>query len=304
MATSRVPISFVLGSRKLLEVPRNLETLSFSLEQVLDGQSLPDLEVSPDCEGFRVLSAPIATLEKLQSRLDGFVFGGCEEYRRHYIAMTGSFEDYLARFSGKTRSTLRRKTRKFAEADGGELDFSEYRTPAEIEAFLAEALPLSERTYQARLLDAGLPHSDAARRHMLALAAEDRMRCYLLRMEGSAAAYLSLPVEGETLVYAHLGYDPALSKHSPGTVLQMAALERLFAENRFRYFDFTEGDGAHKSMFGTDSAECASFLALRATAANRMLLSARDGFDAAVAGAKSLAARTGAEALLRRALRA
>ena len=55
----------------------------------------------------------------------------------------------------------------------------------------------------------------------------------------------------------------------------MEALERLFAEERYRWFDFTEGDGAHKAMFGTHSASCASVMLLRPTLANRALLGAR-----------------------------
>lgn len=130
------------------------------------------------------------------------------------------------------------------------------------------------------------------------------MRAFLLHAGGAPVAYLSLPVSGQTLVYAHLGYDPALARLSPGTVLQMEALERLFAESRFRFFDFTEGEGAHKAMFGTHGADCASLVLLQPTLANRTLLGARDAFDAGVAGAKALAARSGALGRIRSLLRA
>lgn len=126
--------------------------------------------------------------------------------------MAGGFAAYMARFSGKTRSTLRRKAKKLAEETGG-FTVTEHRTQAEIEAFLAAALPLSARTYRARLLDAGLPDSPQARRSMLEAAEGDRMRGFLLHAAGQAIAYLSLPVvgpkKGGTLVYAHLGYDPS-----------------------------------------------------------------------------------------------
>ena len=71
----------------------------------------------------------------------------------------------------------------------------------------------------------------------------------------------------------------------------MEALERLFAERRYAYFDFTEGDGAHKAMFGTHALRCASFALLSPTLANRALITSRRAFDASVAGAKALAAR-------------
>ncbi|WP_086608493.1 GNAT family N-acetyltransferase [Erythrobacter donghaensis] len=294
-------IDFTLGSRRLLSVPRALETWAFTLENVLAGTMPPAPPLGPD--GLRVLSAPTAQLGAVTARYPGLLAGGRQDYRRHYIDMGGSFADYLAGFSGKTRSTLRRKAKRLAEVPGG-YSVTAHRTPAEIEAFLAAALPLSARTYQARLLDAGLPDTPAARRAMLEGAEAGRMRAFLLHADGQPVAYLSLPVVGETLVYAHLGYDPDWARLSVGTVLQMEALEQLFAETRFRWFDFTEGEGAHKAMFGTHWAECTSLILLEPTLANRTVLGARRAFDAGVSGAKSLAARSGALGRIRALLRA
>ncbi len=294
-------IDFTLGARRLASVPRLLSTWSFALEDVLAG-SLPPAP-PPARDGVRVLSAPAARLDEIAARYPGFIAGGRQDYRRHYIDMGMGFAAYMDRFSGKTRSTLRRKARKLAE-DAQGYAVSEHRSPAEIEAFLAAALPLSARTYQARLLDAGLPANPDARRAMLEAAEDDRMRAFLLHAGGAPVAYLSLPVTGRTLVYAHLGYDPDWARLSVGTVLQMDALERLFAEERFGWFDFTEGEGAHKAMFGTHSADCASLVLLEPTLANRSLLSARDAFDAGVAGARALAVRSGALGRIRALLRA
>lgn len=294
-------IDFTVGSRRLLSVPRQLSTWAFSLEDVLAG-ALPTAPPSGR-DGVRVLSAPTARLAEITARYPGFIAGGRQDYRRHYIDMGQSFDDYMAQFSGKTRSTLRRKARKLADEAGG-YTVTEHRTPAEIEAFLAAALPLSARTYQARLLDAGLPESPEARRAMLEAAEADRMRAFLLHAGGQAVAYLSLPLAGQTLVYAYLGYDPDWARLSVGTVLQMDALERLFAEQRYRWFDFTEGDGAHKQMFGTHAAACSSLVLLEPTLANRTLLGARAGFDASVLGAKALAERSGALGRIRALLRA
>ncbi|WP_246034516.1 GNAT family N-acetyltransferase [Qipengyuania marisflavi] len=294
-------VGFTLGARRLASVQRQLAPLAFSLEDVLVAR-LPDMPDLAGADGLRVLSAPIAMIPQLQARFPGFMIGVRQDYARSYIDMTGSFDSYLARFSGKTRSTLRRKRRKFEQAGEGELALTAYRTPAEIETFLDLAVPLSRRTYQARLLDAGLPEGPSARAEACELAAGDRLRAYLLFLHGEPVAYLYLPVDGATLVYAYLGYDPQHASLSPGTVLQMAALEALFAEEQFRFFDFTEGEGAHKALFGTHSADCASFLLLRPTLANRALIAAQAGFDAAVAGGKALARRSGAESALRRML--
>ncbi|HSJ77931.1 MAG TPA: GNAT family N-acetyltransferase [Erythrobacter sp.] len=302
MATAQTTgIDFTLGSRRLLSVQRQLANWAFTLEDVLAGTP-PDAPPSgPD--GLRVLSAPTAGLAAIMAHFPAYIAGGRQDYRRHYIDMGQSFAEYMAGFSGKTRSTLRRKARKLADEAGG-YTVSEHRTPAEIEVFLAAALPLSAKTYQARLLDAGLPASAEARQAMLEAAEDNRMRAFLLHAGGKAVAYLALPVTGQTLVYAHLGYDPAWARLSPGTVLQMDALERLFSEARYRWFDFTEGDGAHKELFGTGHAACSSLVLLKPTLGNRTLLGARAGFDAGAAQAKALAQRSGALGRIRSLLRA
>ena len=301
----QVTIDFTLGSRRLIAVPRRLAAWSFTLEDVLAAEAGGALAAAPAAgpDGLRVLSAPSAALPAILARFPDLIPGARQDYRRHYIDMSLGLDGYMQRFSGKTRSTLRRKAKKLAEEAGG-TTITAHRTPQEVEAFLALALPLSARTYQARLLDAGLPDSADARRAMLAAAEADRMRCFLLHANGAPVAYLSLPVVGDTLVYAHLGYDPDWAPLSPGTVLQMAALEALFAEERFRWFDFTEGEGAHKALFGTHSAPCSSMMLLRASLTNRALLGARSGFDRLVSEGKTLAERSGALGSIRSLLRA
>jgi hypothetical protein len=82
------------------------------------------------------------------------------QYERRYIDLDGTFDEYLKRFSSKSRSTLRRKVRKFAKLCGGEPTWRTYRTPKEMEEFYRLAREVSRRTYQERLLDAGLPETD------------------------------------------------------------------------------------------------------------------------------------------------
>lgn len=295
-------IAFTLGSRRIFSARRLLTTVGFTLEHAMS-RRMPDLPRAPDGDGLRILSAPVDRITQIRHLYPDYIAGGQQRYRRHFIAMDGTFEDYLDQFSGKTRSTLRRKRRKLETAGGGTLDLRAYRTPDEIDAFFAHALPLSRKTYQARLLDAGLPETRAERAHARKRADDDRLRAFLLFLDGKAIAYLYLPVEGSTLVYAFLGYDPDHAALSPGTVLQMAALEELFAEERFAYFDFTEGEGAHKAMFGTSSVECASFLLLKPTRANHMLLAAQSAFEGAVGAGKALAEKLGLSNRLRQALR-
>ncbi|MGZ8346377.1 MAG: GNAT family N-acetyltransferase, partial [Allosphingosinicella sp.] len=131
-------------------------------------------------------------------------------------------------------------------------------------------------------------------------ARREQLRGWLLFVEGRPVSYLYAPAEGETLVYAHLGYEPEFAEYSPGTVLQMEAMRQLMAERRFRLFDFTEGEGQHKRQFATDGVDCVDLMLLRPTLANLAIGHGLAGFDAAVALAKWAALGLGAAKALRR----
>lgn len=302
MSRTAVPIKFVVGSRKIFEVRRALQTVAFGLGDLVAGTTPILPAEDPQCDGYRVYSAPAASLAQILAAHPRHLLGGLQTYRRFYIDMAGSYDQYTARFSSKTRSTLNRKRRKLNEV-AGSLDIREYRTAEELDDFLADAVPLSRKTYQARLLDAGLPEGGRAVEDMRTMAREDRLRAYLLYLDGRAVSYLYLPIVDDIVIYAFLGYDPEYAGLSVGTVLQMEALERLFAEKRYRYFDFTEGEGAHKQLFGTASIEACSFFLLRGRASNRLLLGSLAAFDHSVATAKRLAEGSGALSGIRRILR-
>jgi CelD/BcsL family acetyltransferase involved in cellulose biosynthesis len=304
MMIDETKTKFVIGSRQIFAATRTLETVSFTLDHLLGHKTVAvPSSAQRNADGYRVLSVPLNRYAEFINSNKDSVVGGFQSYRRFYIDMAGSYADYLGRFSSKTRSTFNRKRRKLAEFSGGELDIREYRTPEDMDIFLNDAIPLSRRTYQARLLDAGFPESDAAREEMIEMARADKVRAYLLFIDNKAVSYLYLPIHDGIILYAFLGYDPDIANLSPGTVLQLDALERLFAEGQYRYFDFTEGEGAHKAMFGTDSVEACSFFLLKATIGNRFLLNGLKIFDGSIATFKRLAEKSGVQANIRKMLR-
>jgi CelD/BcsL family acetyltransferase involved in cellulose biosynthesis len=297
------PIKFVIGSRPIAQVRRRIVPVVYDLPLLIQGRGpdVPPLSTLDD--GYQFLSIPEHELANIAMRFPRYLVGKPQIYARFYIDMSGNFDEYMAKFSGKTRSTLNRKSRKFAEYCGGSLDIKEYRTATELEEFIAFARPLSALTYQERLLDSGLPTGDAAVAGMVSLANEDRIRAYLLFADGKPVSYLYLPITQDVLVYAFLGYHPDYMQQSVGTILQMEALKRLFAEERYRYFDFTEGEGSHKALFGTDHIRAATLLVLRPTLTNRLILVAHSGFNATIASIKQLVRRSGGQAAFRKLLR-
>ena len=299
MASSEIALPLRIGARTVWTLRRRLVRRALSLEDALAAR-LPALPaLAPDDDGYLVTSLP----EDLAPRLTEAAGLRCfvrQRYGRGFARLDQPFDDYLAGFSAKSRSTLRRKAKKLAERSGGTLDVRGYRTPEEIEHFHATARALSARTYQERLLDAGLPDGPEALAEMRERARHEQVRAWLLFLDGRPISYLYAPAEGSTLLYAFLGYDPDFAEYSPGTVLQLEAMRRLMTEGRFALFDFTEGEGQHKRQFATGSIACVDLLLVRPTAANLVAAHALAAFDGAVAMAKRAIGRAGIAKRLRR----
>lgn len=286
--TSATPVRlhFRVGARSLFSVCRRLRPVPVSLGEALAARTPPLPALAGSDQGWIVRSWPQGLEHALQgSGASVFIR---QRYSRRYADLTLGWEAYLATFSAKSRQTLARKRRRFAEIDGGVVDCRRYEGEALARDFLPLARGLSELTYQERLLGAGLPAE-----------LDPGAIGWLLFLQGQPIAYLYTPAAGDTLIYAHLGYDPAAAEHSPGTVLQIEAMRALMEEGRFRLFDFTEGDGPHKRLFSTAGVDCLDALVLRRTPGNLLVAAALAGFDRAVEGVKRLAGKLRIEDRLR-----
>jgi CelD/BcsL family acetyltransferase involved in cellulose biosynthesis len=257
---SRVSVRFAIGDLRLM-------TLRLSVREVRghfleDPITLADLLASHDSRetvatfGRSVVFASASDRDAASASSAHLL----SEYNRYFVELHGTFDAYLARFSPRSRSTLLRKVRKFEQCSQGSIDVATFASADTVESFLDEGLALSAKTYQHRLFRSGLSASGEFRERLKALASRAKFRGWLLRLDGRAIAYICSSAVGRTLLYEYVGFDPAYAHLSPGTVLQFAVLKQLFAEQSFRYFDFTEGEGAHKELFATGSRHCADVL--------------------------------------------
>jgi len=261
-----IRLRYRLGSITLFRLPLNFAIYDRHFSRIEgDAAALrPPFESwGPDVKGALVMSHPVkAPLPRVA------VVGDAIRYVpgrivRHYLDLTGTFEAYLGKFSSKTRSTLKKKVRKFAERAGGTIDWREYRTREQAREFHQHARVVAGKTYQERLLDAALPADDAFVAHLEDEFARGAGRGWILFLDGAPIAYLYSPIRDGAVIYEYLGYDPTQRELSVGTVLQYLVLERLFAEGGFSVFDFTEGGGQHKEMFATGSVEVADLYFFR-----------------------------------------
>jgi CelD/BcsL family acetyltransferase involved in cellulose biosynthesis len=178
-------------------------------------------------------------------------------FSHYYVDLSGTFDDYFSSLTSGRRATVRRKTRKLREAAGDGFAFEVAAQPADLPRFLRQAGAVSRKTYQERLLGAGLPAGAEFEQWIIKLGGENRVRGYLLRWNERPISYMLCSARDGVLFYDWVGYDPDFADWSPGTVLQHLALEHLYSERAFDVFDFTEGGGDHKRAFATQSVTCA-----------------------------------------------
>ncbi len=142
------------------------------------------------------------------------------QYDNFVTDLGGTFEQYTRRLGKHSLQECRRKARRIADRSGGTLDVREYRTPEAMAEFHRLAREISVKTYQERLLNAGLPEDPEAVAMMERHAAGDAIRAYLLFLEGQAIAYSYALISEGVVAGQYLGYDPQHRKLGPGSVLQ------------------------------------------------------------------------------------
>lgn len=191
---------------------------------------------------------------------------------RYVVDLSGSFDEYLKKFSKKSRYNLKRMVKKSVRNDKPP-ELLQYRTPPEITIFRKIAIEISRRSYKSEI-GWGFEESDRFARQLETDASMNRVRGYVLKLDDQPAAYAFCRIEYDVIVYKHLGYDAGFAERSPGTVLLYLTLEQLFKEREFRMLDF---DGMeyfpYKEFFATRSVPCARVVWFPPTIRNIALLS-------------------------------
>ena len=265
---------------------------------------LPLPPLPRDAHGYLVTSLAEPRLDDLARAAPEMLVHVRQRYARYHADLTLPFADYWNRLSANSRSQLKRKGRRVAEVSGGTVRVTRARAAHEVEAFYDVARRISQRTYQERLMGGGLPDDDAFVQSMLAAAAADRVRAWLLHVADEPAAYLYCEGRGGVLRYDHVGHDPAFNDLSPGSVLMLEAFRDLMSGDRFERFDFTEGEGQHKRAFATGGVPCLDLLLLRPSLTNRLTAAVLGGFDNAASTAKRMARHPALQGLAKKVRRA
>lgn len=276
------PFKFMLSDKTLFAIHLPMQVRQCDLDEIMASalSNAPAIESLPaDSQGYLIRSLPIEQEQPVLHSTGDYLLYTPSQYQRYYIDLQSSFDTYQKKFSSKTRSTIKRKIKKYEKHCGGDLAWKCYKTPEEMDEFFRLAREVSAKTYQEKLLDEGLPKTREFFEQTLGAAGDDRIRGFILFHGERPVSYLFCPANQGILLYQYQGYGPEYKKLSVGSVLFWLALEAIFAERLFRLFDFTEGESEHKRVYATHGVHCGDVYYLTKSLRNRLLLSAHRGMN-------------------------
>jgi CelD/BcsL family acetyltransferase involved in cellulose biosynthesis len=202
---------------------------------------------------------------------------------RYFIDLNDTFEAYIAKFGAKTRETMRRKIRRFTQGSNSRVPWREFRSAEDMAEFNSLAGEVSAKTYQHRLLHAGLDPSPSFWQELVRDAAVNRVRGYVLFYQQMPIAYMFCRTRCSDLVVETMGFDPSFAAYSPGLVLFWFVLQRLLAGHEFRFLDLGEGAYPYKAHLATGSIEVAEIYCFPWNPKNVVLVVAHSAVSAAAA---------------------
>jgi Acetyltransferase (GNAT) domain len=166
------------------------------------------------------------------------------------IRMTGTYDEYLRKFSSKSRNNLSRQLRKLREK--GEVKLVRVIEESDVDSFVEAAAEISRKTYQFRVLGIGIRHSDQLKEWLRWAARQGWLRSYMLKCGGAPCAFQVSYQYHRTFLGIDVGFDPAWSKLGVGIIQQLLALEDLFKNNKPDTCDFG-GYADYKQFLANDA---------------------------------------------------
>lgn len=192
--------------------------------------------------------------------------------KRHRIVMPATFDEYMSKFTSRTRSTLRRKLRKF-----GDCQLERITELDQLPDFLSAAHEISRNSWQSDLLGLRIHDDEREIECFTRLVGLQALRAYLLWHDGNPVSFCIGTQFNGVFDYEEVAYDRQYAKSSPGQVLVLKMIEDLFASNTPQVFDFGGGDAEYKRQFSNSESESGSVWLLRPGVRSKVIRSYLDG---------------------------
>jgi GNAT acetyltransferase-like protein len=266
------------------------------------GRSIADERL--DLVRFRMLELGSPQHEALAERVPAVRKQRFATRMPHWrTALPGSLDEFLARRSRRRRESVRRYSRRLEKTYGDEARVEIVRDAAGLERLFAESKIIHRETYQ-HVLGVGFSDENVQRRLAELAAERGWFRGYVLHLRDKPVAFWHGNAYKGSFGVVSTGFDPAYAEDRPGTYLLMRAVEDLSADGSAQVLDFGFGDADYKRHFGDDFVEEQDIGIFEPRPRLLALNAAHSALGGATAGARAVAAGTGALGNVRKQRRA
>ncbi len=186
---------------------------------------------------------------------------------RFKIRWNGSYETYLASLGKISRKDLRRTMKKFDAEFGGRAELRRYQSPASVKAYLRDAIPVSDKTYQKQKLGIGLSDYPPLESELTYAAEQGYFLGHTLNIDGRAVAFHHGFVYRGTFFMIDGGYDPDFAKCQIGVVIFCEMLKDIEQhKDPISVMDYMNGQSVFKERTSNTEEKGRAFLLFRKTA--------------------------------------
>jgi CelD/BcsL family acetyltransferase involved in cellulose biosynthesis len=245
------PPGFGVGDYLDLLLPADRKLAAQSVQLLFDwllanaGWDLLDLPNLP-------AESPTASLVSDEAARRGLAQVRVNTHRRPYLALEGSWEQYLASRPSKLRYNLRARQRQLASK--GELRIRHYQRPTDLRPQLTRAAELHARRWAGQRTSTTFSSSPVAQRFYLEaaerLAKSGLLDLGTLELDDAMVAFCLGFVYGEKLYYYLPGFDPDYARYAPSTLLLAHLIESAYGQG-LRELDFMLGEEPYKQQWST-----------------------------------------------------
>jgi CelD/BcsL family acetyltransferase involved in cellulose biosynthesis len=249
----------------------------------------------PDCDGIDlgwVTSGGNCwkmTLKSRELRRDVLVYAPKKLQTCHYIDLPDSYDQYMAKFSAKRRSELRRQNRRLREHGGGRLECVRIENESDVPYLLVAGskIAVQSRVYQNTGWNV-LENSDEMSQKLVECARRGVLRCYLLRCGDEPCAFLKGFQYYETFHSTFIGFDARFAQFSPGMMLHCMVIEDLCAVRPPKRMNLGAGQWPYLNDLKAETVTGTSVMLLRGTLRNRLRVVSHSALRSSVGVARRI----------------
>jgi CelD/BcsL family acetyltransferase involved in cellulose biosynthesis len=219
------------------------------------------------------LAANSPTLDALeQGTFRGFQWRRAGVLASPYLALTGGWESFYAAKSPRFKKTLRNNQNRLKRM--GQVAVEEHRSVDSTSPLFAEIVELTARSWKGerRLAIATMPRMREFFTELTQRAsARGWLAVWILRLDGRPIAMEYHIVAGGVAHALRADFDLAFEELSPGSALNHAIAQALFARGDLHEYDMGPGLNPYKLRWATGLRETVTLTAFRPAAYGRVL---------------------------------